>query len=65
MYGSPRDAILRVSHDKDLQECIYKKVSWIPETFDKVDWKGFENYMGTIPSAIQTNVIKNDSNLDQ
>ena len=46
-----------VSHDKDLQEYICEKASWTFETFDKVEWKGIESYMGSIPNTIQTNVI--------
>ena len=46
-----------VSHDKDLQEYICEKDSWTFETYDKVEWKGIESYMGSIPNTIQTNVI--------
>ena len=36
IHGSPRESILMVSHDKDLQEYICEKDSWKSETFDKV-----------------------------
>ena len=58
IHGSPREAILEASHDLDLQHYICNKTGWSPETFTSVDWPGLGDYMKTIPSTKQTNVIK-------